>query len=242
MAQDPNLNQNDIFTYVLGFIGGTGNMGTRLCRNHAKAGFQVYLGSRDASKAEKCAAEIIAKSNLNKNSIIGVSNEDCAKKADIIFWCVQGTLQERHALLKTLCSNFKDKIVVDITNILYLYDEKAWGQQSSTLQNKEVTDKCNVNVKWCCAWKNTFAALLDDNPSNDNKASIFVCSDDKDACQIVVNIINTLNGFQGTPAGYLAHTKIVELLGPRYIGVMDQLNCKDENKKRHSYWQFYAPK
>ncbi len=44
----------------------------------------------------------------------------------------QGSLEERHAALRGLQEELRGKIIVDVTNILYLpgMDDSKWGQVS----------------------------------------------------------------------------------------------------------------
>ncbi|MEA2460250.1 MAG: 8-hydroxy-5-deazaflavin:NADPH oxidoreductase, partial [Actinomycetota bacterium] len=54
-------------------IGGTGDEGSGLASRWAKAGLKVFLGSRDAGRAEKAAAELNAK--IPGDRIRGLVNE-----------------------------------------------------------------------------------------------------------------------------------------------------------------------
>lgn len=91
---------------------GTGNMGLKLARNHAKHS-EVIIGSREQKKAE-AAAEAIRKVLGEKTRIKGMTNEAAAASADVVFFCAQGSLDDRAAVLKSLADSLKNKIVVDI--------------------------------------------------------------------------------------------------------------------------------
>jgi len=137
-------------------------------------------------------------------------------------------LKERYEILKSIANDLNNKIVVDVTNILYLeeFGEKAWGQHSSTtiqidfLKKEKLGDK----IKWTTAWKNTFFPLLNNPPHKEKPASIIVCGDDEKARQTIINIVNTQEGFHGIDGGGIKFSKMVELLGPPWIATLDKLN------------------
>ena len=66
----------------LGIIGGTGNEGYGLSLRWAISGHEIIIGSRDAQKGAKTAAEI--KKEIKKDSITGMDNKNAAKSSDII--------------------------------------------------------------------------------------------------------------------------------------------------------------
>jgi predicted dinucleotide-binding enzyme len=131
------------------------------------------------------------------------------------------------------------KIIIDITNILYLYDDKAWGQVSSVEQNKWYclrTDKfreaLEVAARWLCAYKSTFSTTLDDL-KNTNPRETQVCGDDAEAKQLVIAMINE-TGFKALDCGGLKNARIVELLGPPFIMTVDNLNGAPKGCWRYS--------
>jgi len=67
-------------------------------------------------------------------------------------------LEDREALLKSLASHLVDKIIVDVTNVLYFFGESQWGQISSTLLNR---DALGAPARWTTAFKETFAVCLE---------------------------------------------------------------------------------
>jgi len=133
---------DDVTKLVLGFVPGTGRMGSALARNHAQVGFKVMISSRDEKKAQETATQLIQKNDLKEGSITSGSHETVIKGSDVIFWCIQAPLEVRKETLQKLAPLFKGKIVVDITNIMYMDQFKdQWGQVSSTTLCKEWTDE-----------------------------------------------------------------------------------------------------
>jgi hypothetical protein len=71
---------------------------------------------------------------------------------------MQGPLKDREEFLKSLATHLVDKIIVDVTNVLYLFGESEWGRISSTLLNR---DSLGVPARWTTAFKGTFAVYLE---------------------------------------------------------------------------------
>jgi len=202
----------------LGFVPGTGNMGLKLARNHARAGNPVIVGSREKKKGEAAAAEILKE--LKDARITGGTNLDAAAGADVVFFGPQGSLDERNALLKSLAPHIKGKIVVDLTNIAYLpfFTADKWGQLSST----DICASIVPDARWVCGYKNTFSRSLDSLKDKDGiPLDVLIASNDKEAKATVVELV-TNTGFRGLDAGNLQHIRIIELMGPPWIVHMNQ--------------------
>ncbi len=71
---------------------------------------------------------------------------------------MQGPLKDREELLKSLASHLVDKIIVDVTNVLYFFGESEWGRISSTLLNR---DALGAPARWTTAFKATIAVCLE---------------------------------------------------------------------------------
>jgi predicted dinucleotide-binding enzyme len=71
---------------------------------------------------------------------------------------MQGPLEDRAELLKSLASHLVDKIIVDVTNVLHLLGESHLGQTSSTLLNR---DALGAPARWTTAFKATIFVCLE---------------------------------------------------------------------------------
>jgi NADPH-dependent F420 reductase len=87
-------------------IGGTGKLGSALAWRLARVGHAVVIGSRTAESATAKAAEL-------GHGLIGMSNADAAKAADIVFVTVPFAAQA--TTLEVIKSHVAGKIVVDTT-------------------------------------------------------------------------------------------------------------------------------
>jgi len=219
----------DIRALKLGFIPGTGNMGFALAKNHAKAGFQVFIGSRDIEKAKRAVGEI--KTLIGDNAqITPGTNKEVAAKSDIIFWAIQGPLEERHAQLASLKNELKNKIIIDVTNILYLFrEEKYWGQISSVEQNIAAL---GVPAQWTFAYKSTFAKNLNSNIDESGAKRVICIGGDEPAVSTLKRLVEA-TGYETLNLGELKYAKIAELFGPIYLSEVDRLNGG-----KRGYWYY----
>eukprot|EP00249_Psilotum_nudum_P021969 c28321_g1_i2 orf=453-1175(-) len=218
IACSTNMAAASVKSLKIAFIPGTGKMGSLIALHLSKAGLDVFIGSRNSNKAAQ-QAELI--SSVSKRPVQGGSNPEAAAWGDVVFWSPSGPLEEREALLKSLAPNLENKIIVDVTNILYFFDNSQWGQTSSTLRNEKAL---GVPARWTTAFKSTYERLLKEPPNLNNPHHTFVVGDDEEAVATTIAVVDSIPGFKGVRAGGLQNSKLVELLGPRWIMELDTLN------------------
>lgn len=94
-------------------LGGTGDLGYGLSLRWAKAGREVIIGSRDATRAEEAAKKVLAQLG-NSARVSGATNDQAVKRADLIILAVPFTAQ-----IPTITSVRKElragQVVVDCT-------------------------------------------------------------------------------------------------------------------------------
>ncbi|KAG1665112.1 hypothetical protein FOA52_007803 [Chlamydomonas sp. UWO 241] len=225
---------SDVKSLKLAFIGGAGRMGNALTRLHAKHGFKhVTIGSRDLHRAQEAAAKI--KTDLGLT--VGAADmHRAAAEADVVFWVAGPTgslcktpddLKPRWDTLQTLKAELEGKHIVDCTNVMYAYPDSAWGTTSSMLMAQEAL---GVPAKWTCAWKSVFfkRVLGDPAPDPANPMSVLVCGDDAGAKATTIHIVNQIPGFKGLDAGSANHSRILELLGPKWLQDLENANYTEK--------------
>ena len=93
-------------------LGGTGKEGKGLAYRWAKAGYHVFIGSRNADKA-KAAAQDLWKMLEGDALVEGLSNQEAAQKADIVVLTVPYSAhRDTLELMKDL---LKGKLLIDVT-------------------------------------------------------------------------------------------------------------------------------
>src|SRR5512143_3723193 len=74
---------NESLLLTIAVLGGTGKEGKGLAYRWAQAGYRVLIGSRSSEKAVTTAAEIIQLLE-GSSSVVGATNREAAKQADIV--------------------------------------------------------------------------------------------------------------------------------------------------------------
>lgn len=190
---------------LIAVIGGTGALGGGLARRWARAGRDVIIGSRSASKAESAAAALQAE--LGAKSVRGMSNADAAAAADIIVIAVP--FQTHEAILSEIAAAVAGKIVVDTTVPLVppkvnrvqlppegsaaLITQKRLGQSATVLS----------------AFHNVSAQKL--AKDEDLDCDVLVFGDDKVARQKLIGEIARI-GIRGLHGGPLCNSAAAEAM------------------------------
>lgn len=93
-------------------LGGTGKEGKGLAYRWAKAGYHVFIGSRDADKAEAAAQDLLK--ILHGNALVeGLSNQEAAQQADIVVLTVP--YSAHRDTLESMKDLLKGKLLIDVT-------------------------------------------------------------------------------------------------------------------------------
>ena len=93
-------------------IGGSGLEGRALATELASAGYHIYIGSRNLFRAQETASKIVKARNLDPDRVVGVTNIDAAKAADIVFLTIPyDALKD---ILDELAAELTTKLVVDV--------------------------------------------------------------------------------------------------------------------------------
>lgn len=96
----------------IGVLGGTGDEGKGLAFRWSRAGYPVIIGSRSAARAMQAAAEITEMLE-GTPSVVGMSNEDAATRADTVVLTVPYAAHA--ATLESVKHLLSGKILVDVT-------------------------------------------------------------------------------------------------------------------------------
>ncbi len=199
--------------YTLAVLGGTGNEGPGLALRWARAGHTVIIGSRQAEKAERVAAELNAK--LGAELIAGMDNLAAAQTCAVAVLTVPYAAQ--NPLLETLKEALAGKVLVNVTVAMnppkvaraYIPPEGSACEQAQALLGPE--------VKVVAAFQNIGAHHLED-PDHAIDCDVLICGDDKDAKAIARQLAEDI-GMRGIDAGPLVNAKVVEGLTSVLIGI-----------------------
>ncbi len=98
---------------ILAILGGTGKEGKGLAYRWAKAGYNVFIGSRKAEKAQNAADEVRARLENGNAPVRGLLNPEAAAQADIVVVTVP--YAAHRPTLEAVREAVQGKIVVDVT-------------------------------------------------------------------------------------------------------------------------------
>ncbi|MFA0767899.1 MAG: hypothetical protein OXFUSZZB_001227 [Candidatus Fervidibacter sp.] len=201
----------------IGILGGTGRMGRGLAKAWAKAGHAIFLGSRDPDRAQKMAAEL---SQQTGGHIEGTDLMTAAQKGEVVVLslpyrvCAEWLSRLREAL--------RGKIIVDITNP---FGAVPAGQTSGVEENAKAL---SVPARWVAAFKTNFWTTLE-HPVNKNGIvrDCFYCGDDREAKQIVADLIKQV-GYRPVDCGDLSAARVLDLMVPLMIDLDRRFGGKAE--------------
>jgi NADPH-dependent F420 reductase len=202
----------------LAILGGTGKEGSGLALRWARAGYEVVIGSRQAEKAAKVAAELNGK--LGDGLVRGLSNAEAARRADIAVLTVP--YKAHQATLAGLRDELQGKILVDVTVPLkpphvtqvHLPKDGPAAVQAQMILGEGV---CVV-----AAFQNVGEHYLRD-PERAIDCDVLVCGDDPGAKAKVIELAQALHpSVRAFDAGPLANAVVVESLTSVLIGLGKQ--------------------
>lgn len=189
---------------TLAVIGGTGHLGGALARRWVKAGYHVFVGSRDAAKARDAASALAQECNV---SVEGGANREVAGRADIIVVTVPFASQA--ATLADIRDAAQGKLVVDCT--VPLVPPKVMRVQlpaegcAAVIAQRTLGDGVTV----VSAFHNVAAHKVATDELVD--CDVLVFGDVRDARETVVSLARAA-GLRGLHAGSLANSAAAEAL------------------------------
>ncbi len=187
---------------TIAVLGGTGKEGPGLAMRWATAGYKVIIGSRQAEKAQRVAAELNEK--LEIETIEGMENGEAARRADI---CVLTVVQSAHqSALEGLKDDLQGKILVDATVRVDFADPKPPGAPSA---GRAAQDILGEGARVVAAFQNVPARILKKKLGESLDVDVLVCADDVEAAEEVIRLTEAA-GMRGYYAGDLDDAVVVE--------------------------------
>jgi NADPH-dependent F420 reductase len=190
-------------------VGGTGAEGFGLASRWAKAGEQVVIGSRDAQRAN-AAAEKLKTAAGGNISIEGAENVAAVTGADIVMLTVP--FEAHAATLKHIKPGLKaGAILIDATVPLAT---PIGGKPTQTIATwhgsaaQQAAAYVPEGVAVVGAFHNVSAELLAGSGAID--CDVIVCTNDKNARDVVNELVHRIPGLRAVDGGILDNSRIVE--------------------------------
>jgi len=200
----------------LAVIGGTGDEGFGLALRWAKAGIEVTIGSRDASRGQEAAGKL---SDMVGARAHGATNQDAAASHDVVVVTVPFAGQAM--IYKSIADHVReDAIVIDgtvplataaggrPTTVLGVWQGSA-AQQANSLLPKTVTTMGAFH---------TLSASAVQEIDKPIQGDVLVCGPKKGK-PVVKELVEAIESLRFVDVGALDQARIVEPLTAMLIGI-----------------------
>nr|BFE59460.1 NADPH-dependent F420 reductase [Dactylosporangium thailandense] len=195
-------------------LGGTGPQGRGLARRFAAAGLRVVLGSRDVDRAQAAAGELEAATG---GRVEGTGNLAAARLGEVVIVAVPW---EAHAeLLTELAPALAGKLVVDCVNPLGFDGKGAFALRVPEGSAAEQAAALLPESRVVAAFHHVSAVLLDDPAVEFIDSDVLVLGEDRDAVELVQQLVATIPGMRGVYGGRLRNAHQVEAFTANLISI-----------------------
>ncbi len=189
----------------IGIIGGTGAEGLGLAMRFAKAGDQVFIGSRALERAEEAARRV--KQAVPEAKVQGLVNAEAVEKATVVFLTVPWDAHQ--STLENLAEAIGDKVLVDVV-VPMLFDRGApkailVDEGSAAQQARVVVHEAKV----ASAFHHLDGSELQ-NVDRPMQGDVLVCADDKEAKKTVMELVERIEYVRALDAGGLVNSRYLE--------------------------------
>lgn len=191
-------------------IGGTGGLGSALAWCWGRAGFKIFIGSRNAEKAELAAEKL--NTTLGLNIASGLSNQEAASVVEIIVLTVPFANHE--AIVDEIAEAAQGKIVVDTTVPLVPLKVSRVQLPEGGSVAKKTQERLGKNVRVVSAFQTIAAAELAKDKKLEDE--VLVCGNNVEARTCVISLVEAA-GLKGWHAGPIDNSVVSESLIPVLI-------------------------
>ncbi len=191
-------------------IGGTGGMGSALAWCWGRAGYKIFIGSRNAEKAELAAEKL--NTTLGLNIASGLSNQEAASVVEIIVLTVPFANHE--AIVDEIAEAAQGKIVVETTVPLVPLKVSRVQLPEGGSVAKKTQERLGKNVRVVSAFQTIAAAELAKDKKLEDE--VLVCGNNVEARTCVISLVEAA-GLKGWHAGPIDNSVVSESLTPVLI-------------------------
>ncbi|MEA2316682.1 MAG: 8-hydroxy-5-deazaflavin:NADPH oxidoreductase [Solirubrobacteraceae bacterium] len=199
-------------------IGASGALGFGLAIRWGRAGVPVVIGSRDAARADEAAAR--ARAAVPEGDFTAAQNAEAATLAEIVVLCVP--FRNQSETLTNLKGSLREgQIVVDATVPLAAAVSGRATRSLGVWQGsaaQQAAEMAPDGVRVVSALETVSAAHLSDL-GHVLDEDVLVCGDRREDKQIVIELIERIDGLRAVDAGRLEMARITEQLTPLLISI-----------------------
>ena len=191
----------------IGIVGGTGREGRGLGVRWAKAGHDVFIGSRQSDKGVAKAAEFAEEFGV---TLEGGDNVAACNHAELIVVTVP--YGAHRGTFESIKEAVGDNVVVDITVPLQPPKVRSVNLPEGQAAALEARSYLGDSARLVAALHHISSEHLSD-PNHAFDCDVLVCGDDRDARELVISVVSDL-GLRGVDAGVLKNAIALESLTP----------------------------
>lgn len=189
----------------IAFIGGTGPEGLGLAMRFAKAGNEIFIGSRVLERAEEAVARV--KEKVPQARAQGMLNAEAAEKAEVVFLTVP--YDAHRDTLEALAEAIGDKVLVDVV-VPMVFDRDgpkaiAVEEGSAAQQARAVARRAKV----VSAFHHLDGSDLQ-KVEKPMQGDVIVCTDHKGAKKRVTALVEEIEYVRALDGGGLANSRYLE--------------------------------
>ncbi len=209
--------------HKIAVLGGTGLFGRGLATRFS-FGYEVLLGSRDASKAETAASAL---ERLTKNSIRGLSNLEAAERCDSAIFTLPNSLSE--GFMQELVQPLQGKLVIspmvpmNLRNGLFEYSSPD-GSAAEWLAKQLPKSRVAAALHTIPAGE-----LLKVKKKLDY--DVFVAAEDEKTFKETATIVRKIRGLRPLYVGPLTAARYIESLTPLLLNISRLNGMRDSSLK-----------
>jgi len=191
----------------IGIVGGTGREGRGLGVRWAKAGHDVFIGSRQAKKGIAKAAEFSEEFGV---TLQGGDNVAACNHAELIIVTVP--YSAHRPTFESIKDAVGNKVIVDITVPIKPPKVRSVNLPEGQSAALEARALLNDGARLVAGLHHISSEHLSD-PGHTFDCDVLVCGDDEEARAAVISVISDL-GLRGIDAGVLKNAIALESLTP----------------------------
>ena len=194
------------YSPIIAVIGGTGAEGSAIALRLGHAGYRVVIGTRDAAKGGRVAAEL--NKILGANAIEFSANAEAAKTGDIVILTVPYAAQQ--PTVREISTVLEGKLLIDATAPLVPPKVSNVQLPSGGSAVAEIQRILGDKVRVVSAFQNVAAHKLR-RLGADVECDVLVCGDDVEARRTTRELISRM-GLRAVDAGPICNSAAAEAL------------------------------
>ncbi len=208
-----NSQEKEPLLLTIAVLGGTGKEGKGLAYRWAKAGYKVLIGSRSSERAVTTASEIMEILE-GSSSLVGASNLEVAKQADIVVLTVPYAAHRE--TLESVKDALKGKLLIDVTAPLVPPKVNKVQMPPAGSAAQEAREIVGEGVEVAAAFQNiSHEHLLKDE---DVECDVLVTGTSKEARAEALHLVEAA-GLTGWDAGPIENSVVLEGLTSVLINI-----------------------